>query len=110
MRDWLLHRVLELTYTTWDLEPFAGDCGWSGPPFHWDEERRFLLRCELDASFLHLYLPADADGDWQPPRPTEANRQGETPEQLAELTCHFPTPRDCGRLHHGHLPNRPPQG
>ena len=43
-------RALELTYTAWDLEPFAQDCGWSGPPFRWDEERRFLLR-ELDAPF-----------------------------------------------------------
>ena len=95
VRDWLLPRVLELTYTTWDIEPFADDNGWQGPPFRWHEERRFLLRCELDASFLHLYLPADADGDWQPPRQTDANRQRETPEQLAELTCHFPTPRDA---------------
>jgi hypothetical protein len=27
------------------------DCGYEGPPFRWDEERRFLLRCELDAAF-----------------------------------------------------------
>jgi len=53
--DWLLPRVLELSYTAYDLEPFAVDCGWSGPPFRWDEERRFLLRCELDAAFFHLY-------------------------------------------------------
>jgi len=26
------------------------DCGWSDPPFRWDEERRILLRCELDAA------------------------------------------------------------
>ena len=25
------------------------------PPFRWDEERRFLLRYELDAAFFHLY-------------------------------------------------------
>jgi hypothetical protein len=50
-----LPRVLELTYTAWDLEAFAQDCGWSGPPFRWDEERRFQLRCELDAAFFHLY-------------------------------------------------------
>jgi hypothetical protein len=37
-------------------EPFAQDCGWPGPPFGWDEDRRFLLRCELDAAFFHLYL------------------------------------------------------
>jgi hypothetical protein len=55
LQAWLLPRVLELTYTAWDLEPFARDCGYDGPPFRWDEERRFLLRCELDAAFFHLY-------------------------------------------------------
>ena len=55
LRDWLLSRVLELTYTAWDLEPFARDSGWFGPPFVWDEARRFQLRCELDAAFFHLY-------------------------------------------------------
>ena len=53
--DWLLPRVLELTYTAWDLQPFARDCGYDGPPFRWDEERRFQLRCELDAGLFHLY-------------------------------------------------------
>ena len=28
---------------------------WSVPRFRWDEARRFLLRCELDAAFFHLY-------------------------------------------------------
>ncbi len=46
---------MELTYTAWDLQPFAHDCGYYGPPFRWDEERRFLLRCELDAAYFHLY-------------------------------------------------------
>jgi len=53
--DWILARVLELTYTAWDLEPFARDVGCSGPPFRWDPARRFLLRAELDAAFFHLY-------------------------------------------------------
>jgi hypothetical protein len=86
--EWLLPRVLELTYTAWDLEPFAQDCGWSSPPFRWDEERRFLLRCELDAAFFHLYLPADADGNWH-------RAEGETAEDLARLKASFPTPRDA---------------
>jgi hypothetical protein len=86
--DWFLPRVLELTYTAWDLEPFAQDCGFSGPPFRWDEERRFLLRCELDAAFFHLYLPAEANGDW-------CRAEGETAEDLARLTASFPTPRDA---------------
>ena len=56
LADWLLCRVVELTYTAWDLEAFGVDCGYAGPPFRWDEDRRFLLRAELDAAFFHLYL------------------------------------------------------
>ena len=55
IRTWLTPRVVELTYTAWDLQAFAQDCDYDGPPFRWDEERRFLLRCELDAAFFHLY-------------------------------------------------------
>ncbi|MBZ5554571.1 MAG: N-6 DNA methylase [Acidobacteriia bacterium] len=88
LRDWLLPRVLELTYTAWDLEPFAQDCGWFGPPFRWDEGRRFLLRCELDAAFFHLYLPVDKSSDW-------LLAEGETAEDQARLKASFPTPRDA---------------
>jgi len=42
-------------YTAWDLASFAADMGWSGPPYRWDDQRRFVLRCELDAAFFHLY-------------------------------------------------------
>jgi hypothetical protein len=55
---------VELTYTAWDLAPFARDCGYDGPPFRWDEARRFLLRCELDAAFFHLYGIARDDADY----------------------------------------------
>jgi hypothetical protein len=95
LSDWLLPLVLELIYTAWDLESFAKDCGWNGPPFRWDEERRFLLRCELDAAFFHLYLPAIVDGKWKPARVAEGAVRDETPEELAELKRHFPTPRDA---------------
>jgi len=88
-------RVLELSYTSWDLELLAQDCGWVGPPFRWDEARRFLIRCELDAAFFHLYLPADEHGDWRPARRAHGCPRDETPEQLAELKRHFPTPRDA---------------
>jgi hypothetical protein len=67
--------VIELTYTAWDLEPFARDVlaevgvsKWNEwfpanpidedgrpQPFIWDEERRFDLRCDLDALYFHLY-------------------------------------------------------
>jgi hypothetical protein len=63
-KDWLVPRVLELTFTAWDLEPFARDVGYDGPPFRWAPERRFLLRCELDAAFFHLYGLSRDDTDY----------------------------------------------
>ncbi|HVN96860.1 MAG TPA: N-6 DNA methylase [Syntrophorhabdaceae bacterium] len=74
---WMRDRVLELTYTAWDLEAFARDCGYNGPPFRWDEGRRFLLRCELDAAFFHLYLGSEEE--WR--------------KEPESLTSAFPTPR-----------------
>ena len=53
--DFIIARTLELIYTTFDLEPFAKHCGYDGPPFLWNEERRLIIRCELDAAYFHLY-------------------------------------------------------
>lgn len=64
LSEWLTSRVLELTYTAWDLESFARDLGYAGTPFRWDRERRFQLRCELDAAFFHLYGFARDDADY----------------------------------------------
>lgn len=48
-------RVLELTYTSQALQPWAQDLGYDGPPFILDSERRAFLRAELDAYYAHLY-------------------------------------------------------
>jgi hypothetical protein len=48
-------RVLELTYTSHSMRPWAEDLGHSGPPFSWDEDRRALLRAQLDAFFAGKY-------------------------------------------------------
>jgi hypothetical protein len=48
-------RVLELTYTAVDLRDFARFMDYEGPPFRWDEDRRAVLRAELDAYFGALY-------------------------------------------------------
>lgn len=42
--DLIVSPVLELTYTLYDVAPFARDPGYDGPPFIWDEERRAHLR------------------------------------------------------------------
>ncbi|MBL8679272.1 MAG: N-6 DNA methylase [Myxococcales bacterium] len=62
--EWLCPRVLELVYTAWDLEPFARDLGYEGSPFRWDLTRRFVLRCEIDAAFFHLYGLSYNDTDY----------------------------------------------
>ncbi len=53
--DWIRQRVLELSFTAWDMQAFARDLGYDGPPFRWDDERRTDIRAELDAAYLHLY-------------------------------------------------------
>jgi hypothetical protein len=81
--DFIVPRVVELTYTAWDLQPFARDvldevgpetwARWftdapihtspspewavepTPAPFVWNEERRAVLRAELDGLYAHLY-------------------------------------------------------
>ncbi len=53
--------VLRLTYTAWDMEPFARDLGYEGDPFVWDETERRHLRARLDALYFHLYGVTDPD-------------------------------------------------
>ncbi len=51
--------VLRLTYTAWDMEPFARDMGYDGPPFRWDDDERRHLRARLDALYFILYGVTD---------------------------------------------------
>ena len=53
--EFISSRVLELVYTAWDMKPFAEDMGYEGEPFIWDEERRAILRAELDAKYAQMY-------------------------------------------------------
>jgi hypothetical protein len=53
--DFIVPRVLELTYTSQAMRPFAEDLGYQGSPFPWDDDRRALLRAELDAYYARLY-------------------------------------------------------
>jgi hypothetical protein len=77
----LLARAVELSATADDMFPFSKDL-WpegDGAVFRYDPERRFEIRCELDAAFFHLYLGT----------PEEWSRTA-SPELLKSL----PTPRD----------------
>ena len=51
----VVSRALELTYTSHSLQSFAHDLGYDGSPFGWDDNRRALLRAELDAWFARAY-------------------------------------------------------
>ncbi len=73
----LTPRVLELTYTSHALAPFAADLGHNGPPFPWDEGCRAALRADLDAFYARAYTltrdelryildPADVKGEGYP--------------------------------------------
>ncbi|MFF8828007.1 Eco57I restriction-modification methylase domain-containing protein [Streptomyces sp. NPDC015131] len=62
--EWVAARVAELAYTACDMAAFARAIGVTGRPFRWDEERRGLLRAELDAAFFHLYGLARDDAEY----------------------------------------------
>lgn len=75
--DFIVSRVLELTYTAHDMQPWAQDLGYNGPPFSFDPDRRAILRAELDAWYARAYGltrdelryildPADVMGDDYP--------------------------------------------
>ncbi len=51
----IVPRVLELTYVSHAMAPFARDLGHHGPPFAWDEARRAQLRAQLDAWYALAY-------------------------------------------------------
>ena len=63
-RDLVRNHVLRLTYTAHDMEPFARDLRYYGPPFRWDEEERRHLRARLDALYFHLYGLSREDADY----------------------------------------------
>ncbi len=60
----IVPRVLELTYTAREMEGFAKDLGYDGPPFVWNEMHRHCLRSELDAIFAHMYGLSRVDLEW----------------------------------------------
>ncbi|MAS35364.1 MAG: hypothetical protein CL610_15245 [Anaerolineaceae bacterium] len=121
LQKFILSRVLELTYTSWDLQPFAQDVGYRGNPFIWEEQRRLLMRCELDALYFHLYGlnreeanfildPADLYGESFPGETFHVFKEKEIAkygeyltkriilemyDQMAALpTMHVPAPKD----------------
>ena len=53
--DFIVPRVLELTYTSHSLKGWAEALGYEGEPFVFDPERRAVLRAELDARYAKLY-------------------------------------------------------
>lgn len=97
--SFIVPRVLELTYTAWDMQPWAQDLGYDGEPFAFDpggsghpalpphqaipgQNRRAQLRAELDAWYARAYGltrdqlryildPADIEG---PDYPSETFR------------------------------------
>ncbi len=62
--DFINPRVLEITYTATDLEGFAADVGFDGPPFQWVNARRALIRAELDAMMFRIYGIERADVEY----------------------------------------------
>ncbi|MCY4231078.1 MAG: type II DNA modification enzyme, partial [Alphaproteobacteria bacterium] len=52
---YIKNRVLELTYTSYSMRPWAEALGYTGEPFAFDPDRRAQLRADLDAFFAQKY-------------------------------------------------------
>ena len=96
--------MLELTYTSHSMRPWAEDLGHTGAPFAFDPDRRAQLRAELDAFFARKYGlsrdelryildPADTHGESYPSetfrglKRNETERYGEYRTQRLVLTA-----------------------
>jgi len=55
LAEYITPRVVELTYTSHRMAPYARDLGYDGPPFPWVPDRRALLKAEVDAAMFHIY-------------------------------------------------------
>jgi hypothetical protein len=53
--EFIVPRALELAYTSHDMRPWAEAMGYKGEPFVWSDDRRAILKAELDAYFAKLY-------------------------------------------------------
>lgn len=60
----IMPRVLELTYTSYEMGDFAADLGYKGVPFVWNDERRHCLKNELDAIFACMYGLDRTELEW----------------------------------------------
>lgn len=66
-REIVEDHVLRLTYTAYDMSPFARDMGYvdkdgtAKPPIVWNEAERRHLRARLDALYFILYGVTDED-------------------------------------------------
>lgn len=54
-QEFIQPRILELTYTSYAMRPWAEDLGYTGEPFGFNPDRRAQLRAELDAFFAKKY-------------------------------------------------------
>lgn len=61
---WILPRVVELTYTSEHLRSFARAFGFVSGPSRWNDDRRFIILCELNAAFFRLFGVRRDDVDY----------------------------------------------
>lgn len=63
LKEWLEERVVELVLTASDIDGFRRPTH-STTMSGWDLERRFALRCEIDAAYFFLYKLTASDIDY----------------------------------------------
>jgi hypothetical protein len=99
------------------MGPFARDLGDAGPPFRWDEDRRFTIRAELDAAFFHLYGIDRDDTDYimetfpiVKRKDIETHKSFRTKDKILEIYDAMAKAKSVGAVYESPLTPPPGQG
>ncbi|HOQ77716.1 MAG TPA: N-6 DNA methylase [Candidatus Cloacimonas sp.] len=90
--QFIISRFIELSFTSYGMTNNDVTI-YNGPPFIWDEERRFEILCELDALYFHLYLGTQKEWEKSYNSSSQESSESASGNTINPLLAYFKTPR-----------------
>ncbi len=90
--QFIISRFIELSFTSYSVIN-NNNTIYNGPPFIWDEERRFEIQCELDALYFHLYLGTQQEWEKNHNSTSQDFSASASDNTINPLLAYFKTPR-----------------
>ena len=90
--NFIISRFIELSFTSYSMLYIEVSI-YNVPLFIWDEERRFEIRCELDALYFHLYLGTQKDWEKSYNSSFQQSSTSAVGNAINPLLSYFQSPR-----------------